>query len=190
MDSDGNLTTTYAILHGKKPRISRFKVFGCPVLFKKYNSQKDGETTSKFKELQQGARGIFVGFQDDQAGWLIFIQQKISGWHLIISMDVMFDQMFLTGITASIKGFGNSQDTRKIGNLPTKTLINTKNTGDVTNLADFQMSHWGCNETFESDHQMWQEPTTTSTNNNKEDHNRSMLQYMATNHYILFYNIS
>jgi hypothetical protein len=33
IDSNGNPTTTYAILHGKKPRISRFKVFGCPVVF-------------------------------------------------------------------------------------------------------------------------------------------------------------
>jgi hypothetical protein len=123
---------------------------------------------SNFKELQQGARGIFVGFPDGQAGWLIFVQEKISGSHLIVSMDFMFDQMFLTGITASIKGFGNSQDTRKIGNPPTKIPMDIEHTGDVTNLADFQMSHWGSNETFESDHQMQEKPTSTSLNNNKE----------------------
>ena len=34
LDSEGKPTTTYAILHGKKPRIGRFKVFGCPCVLR------------------------------------------------------------------------------------------------------------------------------------------------------------
>ena len=65
LDVDGNPTTTYAILHNKKPRIARFKVFGCPVVVKQ---DAPGSINTKFNQVQRGMRGIFVGFLEDQAG--------------------------------------------------------------------------------------------------------------------------
>ena len=38
----GKPTTTYAILHKKKPRIGIFKVLGCPCVFKRYAHHADG----------------------------------------------------------------------------------------------------------------------------------------------------
>ena len=59
---DSTMTTTYELLHKKKPRIQRFKVFGCPVVFKCYQPIFEGDASTKFSQLQQGSRGIFVGF--------------------------------------------------------------------------------------------------------------------------------
>ena len=41
-DKDGKPVTIYEVIHKKKPRICRFKVFGCPVVFKQYKPQHDG----------------------------------------------------------------------------------------------------------------------------------------------------
>ncbi len=153
IDEDGNPTTTYAILHGKKPRIGRFKVFGCPCVFKRYQPRSDGDSTTDFKQLQKGCRGIFVGFADDQAGWLIYVPEKIGGTHLIVSMDVSFDQMFLSCPEGIEKEFENSQAIRNIGKSNGRLGVITEATGDITNLTDASESHWGKDtETFESEH--------------------------------------
>ena len=56
----------------------------------------DGIKTTDFKQLQRGCRGIFVGFLRDQTGWLINVPEKIARNHLIVSMDVAFDQYFVS----------------------------------------------------------------------------------------------
>ena len=65
----------------------------------------NGKIVTDFKQLQKGCRGIFVGFPDNQAGWLFFVEHKIGGSHLVISMDAVFDQHFLSGITTSNSNF-------------------------------------------------------------------------------------
>ena len=55
VDEHGNPVTTYQLLHHVKPRISRFKVFGCPVVFKLYQPMNDNKMVSEFKQLQQGS---------------------------------------------------------------------------------------------------------------------------------------
>ena len=76
VDVDGKPTTTYAILHKKKPRIGRFKVFGCPCVYKRYASHADGAKSTDFKQFQRGCCGVFVGFPKDQAGWLIYVPKR------------------------------------------------------------------------------------------------------------------
>ena len=61
--SDGKTpTTTYEILYNKQPSIQRFKVFGCPIVFKQYQTVYDGDVTTKFTQLQRGSQEIFVRF--------------------------------------------------------------------------------------------------------------------------------
>jgi hypothetical protein len=55
VNAEGNPTTTYAVIHGKNPHIVRYKVFGCPIVFKRYNIQVDGKILGKHKVLQQGS---------------------------------------------------------------------------------------------------------------------------------------
>jgi hypothetical protein len=64
---EGNPTTNYIILNGKKLKILRFKVFGCLVVLKRYMPYIDGKATTEFKELQRGTREVYVGFPINQA---------------------------------------------------------------------------------------------------------------------------
>jgi hypothetical protein len=122
-------------------------------VFKRFRPQVKGRVQGEHKELQRGTRGIFVGFPDGQAGWLIFVHDKIAGSHLVVLMDVVFDQYFLSGLTASINGFDGAQPTRKIGHSVKRPARVTEQTGDVTNLATVPVSHWGDTQMFEVDHQ-------------------------------------
>jgi hypothetical protein len=130
LDVDGNPTTTYAILHNKKPRIARVKVFGCPVVVKQ---EAPGSINTEFNQVQRGMRGIFVGFPKDQAGWLIFVPEKIKGSHLVISQDVVFDQYFLSGLNGSVSEFKGSELLRNVP-MGGRTPKITETTGDVSNL--------------------------------------------------------
>ena len=153
---DGKPITTYEVLHKKKPRIRRFKVFGSPVIFKRYKPQHDGDTTTDFRQLQRGSRGIFVGFPRNQAGWLIYVPEKIGGHRLIVSMDVVFDQNFLTCPVGTDVPFAGGQPERHIGNVGGRQGLVTENTGDITNITDSTISHWGQNTTYESSHEVQQ----------------------------------
>ena len=150
-DVNNNPTTTYAILHNKRPRIGRFKVFGCPCVFKRYSPQTDGTITTDFKQLNQGSRGLFVGFPENQAGWLMFVPEKINNSHLVVSMDVSFDQHFLSGLSGKSNEFNGSQTVRNIGSSSGRRGVVTETTGDITTLSNSTTSHWNPSSTFESD---------------------------------------
>ena len=140
---NGEPITTYQLLHHMKPRVSRFKVFGCPVVFKRYQPMVDGKTTTEFKQLQQGSRGIFVGFPRNQAGWFIYVPEKIQHSHLVVSMDVVFDQGFLSAPIGTKKPFAQSLPERNFKQSPAFIEGQSEHTGDVTNLTSTQLSHWG-----------------------------------------------
>ena len=162
----GKPTTTYEILHGKRPRIKRFKVFGCPVIFKRYQPQHEGDTNTSFHQLQRGSRGMFVGFPKNQAGWLIYVPEKIGGSHLIVSMDVIFDQHFLSSAPGIQRPFNGGDRERNIHGSRGRPVNITESTGDISNLTDHHMSHWGTNNvTFDSEHIC--RNNTTQVNNNE-----------------------
>ena len=178
VDTEGNLTTTYAILHGRKPRVQRYKVFGCPAIFKRYAPMINGKIVTDFKQLQKGCRGIFVGFPDNQAGWLFFVEHKIGGSHLVISMDAVFDQHFLSGITTSNSNFDGSQPERLIGRINT-TKNADEQTGDITNLTNTAISHWGNGHTFESTHKINKNPILPDNNINEIDEYEGMPELIS-----------
>ena len=149
-DEHGKPTTTYQLLYGKKPRIQRYKVFGCSVVFKRYEPISNGEVNSRFTTLQRGSRGIFVGFPKHQAGWLIYVQEKLNSSHLIVSSDVVFDQYFLSGITGNNKVFKQAQPERNVGKVGGRVPAITEKTGDITNLINSSVSHWGSKLTSNS----------------------------------------
>ena len=68
-------------------------------------------------------------------------------------MDVAFDQQFLSGISGTSHPFSQSQPERNIGKVGGPKSTPTETTGDITNLTDTQISHWGSDNTFEVDHQ-------------------------------------
>jgi len=153
-NENGEPVTTYQVLHNKKPRIRRFRVFGCPVVFKRYKPQHAGDHTTTFQQLQRGSRGIFVGFPRNQAGWLIYVPEKIGGHHLIVSMDVVFDQHFMSTPVGSNTPYAGAQTERPVGRQGGRLGSITEATGNITNITDTSVSHWGNDVTFDSDHQV------------------------------------
>ena len=66
-DTNGLPTTPYYLATNRKHTVKHFKVFGCPAIFKQYETYEKGKVI-KNKYTQQGTRGIFVGVPDDSAG--------------------------------------------------------------------------------------------------------------------------
>jgi hypothetical protein len=101
-----------------KPRVTRYRVFGCPAIVKVYARKATATTPTGSRTLnpkniiQRGVRGIFVGFPVDQAGWLIYVP---SSGHLITSADVVFDEDFLSTLAYNDLAFHDAMPTRYVG---------------------------------------------------------------------------
>ena len=71
-----------------KPNVWHFRILGCPSIFKRYEISERGKRI-KNKYVQQGIRGIFVGFPEDSSGWLFYVP---SARKTYISLDAVFDE--------------------------------------------------------------------------------------------------
>lgn len=90
VDEEGKPTTPYYLAFKRHPKVSHFRVFGCPAVFKKYEVSVKGKRVVN-KYMQQGMRGIFVGIPDDSAGWLFYVPTARKTY---ISLDASFDENF------------------------------------------------------------------------------------------------
>ena len=98
-------------------------MFGCPAIFQKYEISDSGKRI-KNKYIQQGIRGIFVGFPDDSAGWLFYVPDMKRTY---ISLDAVFDENFTSPLSMSELHFQGALRIRgTINHIPnTETLIET-----------------------------------------------------------------
>ena len=85
-----HMLTPYYVATNRKHTVKHFKVFGCPAVFKQYETYEKGKVI-KNKYTQQGTCGIFVGVPDDSASWLFYVPDSKRTY---ISMDVEFDEQF------------------------------------------------------------------------------------------------
>jgi len=56
--AQGHVSTPFELFQGKKPKISMFRVFWCPVTARKWTTKQN----SAGKQTQRGIQGIFIGF--------------------------------------------------------------------------------------------------------------------------------
>ena len=188
MDEKGNPLTTYQVLHHMKPRVSRFKVFGCPVVFKRYQPYHQGKLLTDFQQLQQGSRGTFVGFPLNQAGWLIYVPERIKNSHLVVSTDVVFDQQFISLPVGTKKPFAQSQTERNMRISPNVTPYVFESTGDVTTMSSSQITHWSGGEShFKPDSETSHNKDTDSVsqNSNSDDGNESDDEPVASKEFMV-----
>ena len=81
----------------KQVKINKYRVFGCPVIAKVYRKKTPKQegvarvTLHSRNIIQRGVRGIFVGFPENQAGWLVYIPNRNK---VFVSADVAFDEDF------------------------------------------------------------------------------------------------
>jgi len=90
----GHVSTPFELLHGKKPKISSFCVFGCSIMARQWVSTQ----SSAGKQTQLGIRGIFIGFDKNQKGYLFYSPALRQ---IYISGDITFDEMFSSSIATT-----------------------------------------------------------------------------------------
>ncbi|MGH7954940.1 MAG: hypothetical protein ACREOZ_03175 [Gloeomargaritales cyanobacterium] len=81
---EGQPTSPDFVFTCKKPKLSHFRNFDCPIARK----------INKPREKQQDRRGIFIGLSK-QSGWLIYVPQG-GCRESHVSKDVTFDESFVT----------------------------------------------------------------------------------------------
>ena len=82
--------TPYQLINNCNPNVRHYRVFGCPTIFKRYEISDSGKRI-KNKYIQQGIRGIFVGFPEDSSGWLFYVPSTRKTY---ISLNIIFDKNF------------------------------------------------------------------------------------------------
>ncbi len=87
-------STPYQLFFGKRPLISRFRVFGCPTIVRRWvlHNKNNG------KQTERGTRGIFLGLHMNQKGYLVY---SPGSRQVIISDDVTFDESFSSAIATT-----------------------------------------------------------------------------------------
>jgi len=84
-------TTPWQLFYGSKPLVGRFRIFGCPVVIRRWTAAD----RANGKQTERGIRGIFVGFSSSQKGSLVFTP---GSRQLVISDDIIFDENFYSAV--------------------------------------------------------------------------------------------
>jgi hypothetical protein len=106
IDQDGNPTTPYQYSFQRKPSIANFRVFGCPSFFKRYKPNLCNKLITYKQQLQHASRGIFLGFPENSAGWLIYSPDQPQ--RLVITRDAYFDEEFNSALCFDSKPFAGA----------------------------------------------------------------------------------
>ena len=84
-DSNGIPITPFEFCYDRKPSLTNFRVFGCPTFFKRYEPKFNNRLITHKQQLQRVSRGIFLGFPDNSAGWLVYSPEQPQS--LVITRD-------------------------------------------------------------------------------------------------------
>ena len=91
-DQNGNPSTPFQYSYGRKPSLANFRVFGCPVYFKRYEPTFRNKLITYKQQLQRASRGIFIGFPENSGGWVVYSPDHPQ--RIIITRDAYFDEDF------------------------------------------------------------------------------------------------
>jgi hypothetical protein len=105
--SNGQVSTPYELFQGTKQRIQHFRVFGCPVIVRKWTAADK----SNGKQTEQGIRGIFFGFELNQKGYGFY---DPGSRQLYISYDIIFDEMFSSTLATTWRVSHNNLALRQV----------------------------------------------------------------------------
>jgi len=78
----------------EKPIVGRFHIFGCPAIVCHWVTQQ----SSQGKQTERGIRGIFIGFNANNEGYMIFCPGSRS---IIALEDITFDEHFSSAIATT-----------------------------------------------------------------------------------------
>jgi len=89
--AQGHVSTPFELFQGTKPKISMFRVFGCPITARKWTTKQN----SASKQTQRVIHGIFIDFGKNQKGFLFY---SPASRQIYISGDMTFDESFSSTI--------------------------------------------------------------------------------------------
>jgi hypothetical protein len=117
--------TPYELFQGAKPTISQFGAFGCPITARKWTTKQ----SSAGKQTQRGIQGIFIGFAENQKGFLFY---SPASRQIYISGDITFNENFSSTIATTRHLHRNNLALRPAtSDIPIVTTT-LEHTGDVT----------------------------------------------------------
>jgi hypothetical protein len=79
-----------------KPKVSLFRVFGCPCIAKKWKNLVNGKPEDDSKGAHRGIRGIHLGFSPTQKGWLLYV--LFNTRQIFITRDEICDETFASAV--------------------------------------------------------------------------------------------
>jgi hypothetical protein len=106
IDQDGNPTTPYQYSFQRKPSIANFQVFGCPSFFKRYEPTFCNKLITYKQHFQCASCGVFLGFPDNSAGWLIY--SPVQPQCLVITRKAYFNEEFNSALCSNSKPFAGA----------------------------------------------------------------------------------
>ncbi|KAI2509904.1 Reverse transcriptase (RNA-dependent DNA polymerase) [Fragilaria crotonensis] len=118
----------------------QLRVFGCPTFFKRYEPTFRNKLIT-YKQQLQRASGIFLGFPDNSAGWLVYSPDQPQS--LVITRDAYFDEDFNSALCFDSKPFAGAVPIRShfnpngLCNTPENSEPSTfHQTGSAANLGN------------------------------------------------------
>ena len=134
------LVTPHELLSEKKAEIKRFRVLFCPCVVNKYTSSQQ-VVCKTF--TQRGMKGIFVGFDVIAPGYLVFLP---SIRQIIISIDVIFDESFISALVEKCRPYREAFSTRLLQELPPERDPDD-HTGDISTMSTYSLPPSGIDST-------------------------------------------
>ena len=113
-------TTPYFMFFNRRPRVGRYRVFGCPCFIRVNQPKPIKNDIINARSLltpknnaQRGVRGIFTGFPFNQAGYRVYVPTVNE---FFATCDVAFDEHFQSvGISYDQRFFNRAITTRSKG---------------------------------------------------------------------------
>jgi hypothetical protein len=119
--------TPHQLFFGKRPMVSRYHVFGCPTIARRWVTL----SKSNGKQTERGTRGIFLGFHTNHKGYLIY---SPGSHQIIISDDVIFDEHFSSAIATTWQQHQDSLALQPVHSFVPDITTTLEHTGAIADL--------------------------------------------------------
>ena len=172
----GTQSTPYEMFKQEKPRISHFRVFGCPCVIKKHTYSQTPRKGGTIDDLisprkgnrknttpQRGIRGIFIGIPSTQQGYWVYTP---STRMIHTSADIIFDEHFSTAVAHAYRPFHDALTLRPAHTEPMDPNMPLEQTGDISNLIDLSHDNSAMSNPNDDDHTPSSMPDDQSNDDN------------------------
>jgi hypothetical protein len=118
-------STPHELFFGRKPSIAHLRVFGCPVVIRKWTSSDH----TNGKQTERGIRGIFIGLDIHQKGYVMYSPGSRS---IVVSDDVLFDEQFYSAIALTWQKFQDGIALRPLASFIPDPITTIEHTGNIS----------------------------------------------------------